>query len=570
MKPLYLAFIWNQHQPFYQDTVKKEYIMPWVRLHATKDYYQMAAILRHHPKIRQTFNLTPSLVAQLQDYLQGADDYYLRVMKPVEKLTEAEKRFLLQHYFDIQWERVIARWPRYQELLAKQGYRKEPAAVEEALANYSDQDYLDLQVWFNLVWIDPEVREEDDELRALQTKGRYFTEEDKKLVLNKQWALMRQVIPLHRELADSGQIEVITTPYYHPIMPLIIDTRSALRASPGLRLPQTFSYPEDGAEQIMRAINQYRRIFARWPQGVWPPEQAVSSETLAMFAEYGFSWTVSDEDILARSLQIEFYRDGSGHVLNADDLYRPYLVQAGGREITVVFRDHHLSDRIGFVYHQMNIDHAVADFLQRLYKIWEVVSGCQGPHLVTIALDGENAWEWYSNDKNEFLHKLYSRLSQEAWLQTVTVADFLRAYPPQRVLPQVHTGSWVDHNLTRWIGSESKNHLWQLLLEARSMLEKVRGTVSAEQLHKARENLLIAEGSDYTWWVDSMPYYLAAPFEALFRKHLINAYRECEQAIPPSLLMAGIRPQPGEAVWTDDPLAGPTTMVQTTDSRGSS
>ncbi|HZK24157.1 MAG TPA: glycoside hydrolase family 57 protein [Oscillospiraceae bacterium] len=564
MKPLYLAFIWNQHQPFYQDTVKKEYIMPWVRLHATKDYYQMAAILRHYPTIRQTFNLTPSLVAQLEDYLKGADDYYLRVMKPAAALSVAEKRFLLQHYFDIHWERVIAKWPRYQELLAKQGHCKEPAAVEEALASYTEQDYLDLQVWFNLVWIDPEVREEDAELRALQTKGRYFTEADKRLVLQKQWELMRQVVPVHRQLAEKGQIELMTTPYYHPIMPLLIDTRSALRASPGLRLPKTFSYPEDAAEQIMRAINQYRLIFAGWPQGVWPPEQAVSPETLALFAASGFSWTVSDEDILARSLQIEFYRDCSGHVLNADQLYRPYLVKVGSREIAMVFRDHHLSDRLGFVYHQMNIDQAVDDLVHRLHKIREAVSDCEGPHLVTIALDGENAWEWYDNDKNEFLHKLYSRLSQDSLLQTVTISEFLRDYPPQRVLPQLYTGSWVDHNLTRWIGSESKNQLWQLLLDTRRMLEEVRGTITAEQLMKAKENLLIAEGSDYPWWVDSMPYYLSAPFEALFRKHLINVYRECGQEVPPALLRTVLCPKDGEAVWSeDDPLAGPTTMVPT-------
>ncbi|MCR3921650.1 MAG: glycoside hydrolase family 57 protein [Firmicutes bacterium] len=563
MKPLYIAFVWNQHQPFYQDTVKKEYIMPWVRLHATKDYYQMAAILRHYPKIRQTFNLTPSLVAQLEDYLKGADDYYLRVMKPVAQLTREEKRFLLQHYFDIHWERVIALWPRYQELLDKQGRCKEPTSVESALAQYTDQDYLDLQVWFNLAWIDPEVREEDPDLKALQSKGKHFDEEDKQLVLQKQWEIIRQVVPIHRELADSGQIELITTPYYHPIMPLLIDTRSAQRATPGLHLPQTYSYPEDAAEQTMRAINQFRHNFATYPHGVWPPEQAVSPETLAMFSDHGFSWTVTDEDILARSLHIEFYRDGFGHVLNADELYRPYRVKMGAKEIAMIFRDHHLSDRIGFVYHQMNINHAVDDLVHRFHKIREAVSTCEGPHLVTLALDGENAWEWYPNDKNEFLHKLYSQLSQQTLLQTVTVADFLREHPPQRQLNEIFSGSWVDHSLTRWIGSENKNHLWQMLLRARQMLEQVRGTIDPQQLMRAKENLLIAEGSDYTWWVDSMPYYMAAPFEALFRKHLVNVYRECGQAIPPSLTEAVIHPQHGEACWIEDPLAGPAAMVQT-------
>ncbi|EEG78063.1 glycoside hydrolase family 57 protein [Dethiobacter alkaliphilus] len=562
MKPLYIAFVWNQHQPYYLDTMKKEYIMPWVRLHATKDYYQMAAILREYPQIRQTFNLTPSLVAQLDDYLEGADDYYLRVMKPVEELSAEEKRFLLSHYFDIHWERVIGCWPRYSQLLSKQGRCKEPESVEAALARFTDQDYLDLQVWFNLAWIDPEVRQKDEELSALQQKGQSFSEEDKALVLKKQWDIIRQVVPVHKELAQSGQIELITTPFYHPIVPLLIDSTSALRATPGLHLPSTFSYPEDAAEQTVRAVNQYRRYFDGTPSGIWPPEQAVSPEALAMFADHGFDWTITDEDILARSLNCEIYRDGFGHVLNADELYRPYLAQVQGREIAVIFRDHHLSDRIGFVYHQMSMDHAVDDLIHRFHKIRESVANCQGPHLVTLALDGENAWEWYPGDKQEFLHKLYSRLSQDTLLRTVTVSEFLQEHPPGRHLENLHSGSWVDHSVTRWIGSESKNRLWQMLLDARQMLERVRGTISPERLMRAKENLLIAEGSDYTWWVDSMPYYLAAPFEALFRKHLANAYRECGVANPPYLDEPVIRPQHGEAAWVDNPLAGPTAMVQ--------
>ena len=561
MKPLYIAFVWNQHQPFYQDTARKQYIMPWVRLHAAKDYYQMAAILRCYPKIRQTFNLTPSLLAQLEDYLQGAQDYYLKVMKPVEELTIAEKRFLLQHYFDIHWERVIALWPRYQELLMKQGCCREPEAVEEALVRFTDQDYLDLQVWFNLTWIDPEIRANDPELQELQSKGHNFTEADKEKVMAKQWEIMGQVIPIHRELALSGQIEVITTPFYHPIMPLIIDSRSALRASPGLQIPAAYNYPEAAADQIVKAVNQYYHYFETFPDGIWPPEQAVSPETLALFAEHGFSWTISDEDILARSLGIEFYRDGFGHVLNADELYRPYLVRAGKKKIAMVFRDHHLSDRIGFVYHQMSMDHAVDDLIERLHRIQESVASCTGPHLVTIALDGENAWEWYPHDKNEFLHKLYSRLSAESGLITVTVHDFLRQYPPTREIKQIFSGSWVDHSLVRWIGSEGKNKLWEMLLKARQTLEEVRGSISFEQFMQAKENLLIAEGSDFTWWVDSMPYYQAAPFEALFRKHLANFYRACGKDLPLEVRNPVIFPKHGEAAWPVDPLAGPTAMV---------
>ena len=562
MQPLNIAFVWNQHQPYYQDTAKKEYIMPWVRLHATKDYYQMAAILNDYPKIRQTFNLTPSLLAQLEDYLRGADDYYLRVMKPVAELTLDEKRFMLQHYFDIHWDRVVARWPRYHQLLAKQGRCKEPASVNKALEQFNDQDYLDLQVWFNLAWIDPQYRQKDAQLSALQRKGKKFTEDDKKLVLDKQWEIISRVVPVHKELLERGQIEMITTPFYHPIVPLLIDSRTALRASPGLPLPETFSYPEDASEQTVRAINHFNRSFGEYPRGVWPPEQAVSPEAVSMFADLGFSWTVTDEDILARSLHTEIYRDVFGHVLNADVLYRPYKLNVGGREMAVIFRDHHLSDRIGFVYHQMPVENAVDDLLHRLHKIRESVAHCQGPHLVTLALDGENAWEWYHNDKQDFLHRLYSCLSQDKLLRTVTVSEFLESYPPTSQLNNLHSGSWVDHSVTRWIGSPSKNKLWEMLLAARKMIEDVRGHISAEQLLRAKENLYIAEGSDYPWWVDSMPYYLAAPFESLFRKHLQNAYYECGKTPPAYLDKPVLHPQHGEPAWVDDPLSGPTAMVQ--------
>lgn len=561
-KTLHIAFVWNQHQPFYQDTEKREYIMPWVRLHATKDYYQMAAILRDYPALRQTFNLTPSLLVQLEDYLSGADDYYLRVMKPAEQLTMDEKRFLLQHYFDIQWERVIDRWPRYNELLCKQGRCREPESVEQALDRFTLQDYRDLQVWFNLVWIDPEIRQKDPALASLQQKGRDFSEEDKDLVMEKQWQIMEQIVPVHRELAQKGQVELITTPFYHPIIPLIIDTRAAERASGGLSLPGVFAYPEDAMQQTIRATNQFRRFFGCLPRGIWPPEQAVSPEAVALFAELGFDWTISDEGVLARSLQTEIRRDQYGHVINGELLYKPYRVVVQDKEIAMVFRDHHLSDRIGFVYHGMDLEQAVDDLVHRFHKIRENLASLPGPFLVTIALDGENAWEWYPGDKTVFLHRLYERLSREPHLRTVTVSEYLGEHPPTAVIRHLHTGSWVDQSVTRWIGSDNKNRLWQMLLEARKAIEKMRGRVPTDRLLAALENIYIAEGSDYTWWVDSMPYYLAAPFEALFRKHLVNAYRRINCPPPAYLEQAVIEPGAGEARFEENPLSGPTAMVE--------
>ena len=325
--------------------------MPWARLHAAKDYYSMAAILEEYPAIHQTFNLTPSLLEQIEDYLQGSEDYYQRVMKEAEKLTPWEKRFLLHHYFDIQWDRVIARHPRYHQLLNLQGRTREPEAVREALERFTTRDYRDLQAWFNLAWMDPDLRRKDPFLNGLEEKGEGFTVQEVKTLMEKQMEILRRVVPEHRRLMERKQIEIITTPFYHPIMPLIIDSHSALRASPGLPLPgHRFRYPEDAYAQLKLSREQYRRLFGTLPRGVWPPEQAVSPECIPIFNDLGFAWTISDEQVLARSLDVEIVRDGYGHVLNGDVLYRPYQVKAEGGEITMIFRDHHLSDRIGFEY----------------------------------------------------------------------------------------------------------------------------------------------------------------------------------------------------------------------------
>ena len=562
-RPLHVAFVWNQHQPFYRDAGTGGPIMPWVRLHAGKDYYQMAAILERYPKIRQTFNLTPSLLEQLERYEAGEQDYYQKVNKPAETLSDREKRYLLLHFFDIHWDRVIGQHPRYRELLELQGRSREPGAIAKALKRYRPEDYRDLQAWFNLAWIDPEIRHADPRLSGLVEKGRDFTAGELGQIMERQSELLSEVIPRHRCLQERGQIEIMTTPYYHPIMPLLIDSCSALRACPGLPLPRRFQFPQDGCAQLALAAAQYRRLFGRRPKGAWPSEMAVSPETVALLTAYNFDWSISDEQILAHSLNDEIIRDGYGHVLNGDLLYRPYRVRGAGGEIAMVFRDHHLSNRIGFEYQHFRPEDAAADLVHRLQKIRENLSWSPEDHLVTLSLDGENAWEWYRGDKGPFLHSLYRRLSEEEDLSCCTVSEFLAAHPPQRVVDNLFTGSWVDHNLTRWIGTKNKNLLWDCLLEARETVERCResGSCGPERLQQALRYIYIAEGSDFPWWIDSMPYNMAAPFEALFRKHLAAVYRSLQTAVPGRLGRPLVRPRPGESAFRGDPLAGPLSMV---------
>ena len=564
MKTLDVAFVWNQHQPFYRDTDGGDLIMPWVRLHGSKDYTAMAEILKDFPRVHQTFNLTPSLLEQIESYLAGSEDYYMKVLKPAGELTRAEKLFLLAHYFDIQWERVIGRHPRYRALLDLQGRVREPGQLAAALSRFSTADYRDLQVWFNLAWIDPEARAADPALQALEKRGSGFSEADLTLVMERQYDQLSRVVPVHRQLYEKGQIELITTPYYHPTLPLLIDSHSALRASPGLPLPPRFSFPEDAGRQVSMAGEQFARLFGGRPRGIWPPEQAVSPELIPLFADGDYRWTISDEQILAHSLGEEIIRDAYGHVLNGDLLYRPYRAVHAGAEIIMLFRDHHLSDRIGFEYQHFRPEDAAADLVHRLHKIRENLAWSPEQHLVTISLDGENAWEWYAGDKGPFLRSLYRRLSEDPLLNCVTVSEHLAAHPPRRCIEHLFTGSWVDHSVTRWIGTVHKNALWELLLEAREAVERCRekGTSSEEELERALRHIYIAEGSDYTWWVDSMPYYLAAPFEALFRKPLANAYRAAGLAPPQKLQQPILKPEPGEAPFLADPLSGPISMVQ--------
>jgi len=560
-KVLYVAFVWNQHQPYYLDAANNELIMPWVRLHAAKDYLQMAAILEEYPEVKATFSLSPSLLEQLELYVnRRAVDYYLKVMKKPNQLNPGEKKFLLQHYFDIHWDRVIRRYPCYKVLLERQGGVIEPGRVAEALERFSEQDYLDLQVWFNLVWIDPEIRAGDAFLRSLLEKGRNFTEEEKNEVIRWHYRIMEQVIPTHKRLQQKKQVELITTAFYHPIIPLLIDNHSALRASPGLPLPRRFRYQDDARTQVEMAVEQYHRIFGREPGGFWPPEQAVSPELISLVSDQGFQWTISDEQILARSLEMEIYRDGYGHVLNPDVLYRPYMACGDGAELPVVFRDQHLSDRIGFEYQHMAGQHAAGDLIHRLHKIRESLAKSPGEYLVTLALDGENAWEWYEADKTEFLHYLYRRLSADPYLETVTVGEFLEKNPPRRRIDRLVTGSWVDHSLTRWIGTENKNTIWNYLLEAREAVTHLE-SLEPEKTARAMQTIYEAEGSDFAWWVDSTAYYLAAPFEALFRRHLANAYQALEMEPPWYLFEPIITPAPGEPRWEGSHLAGPVSIA---------
>ena len=330
-----VAILWHMHQPFYEDLVTHEHILPWVRMHALKDYYGMIALLREFPDVHMTFNLVPSLMVQLEEFAAGrAHDRHLELsLKPAAELTPADAVFILENFFHAQRARMIDVYPRYAELAARRGGGEPDAAQARTLVpRYSVGDLRDLQVWQKLAWIDPIYLDGDARVRALVEKGRDFSEEDKALLHEVELELLNKVIPEYREAAERGQAELSTSPFYHPILPLLCDTDVYLRTHPDARRPrQRFAHPEDAALQLARAVQCHERLFGHPPAGLWPSEGSVSDAMVPLVAGAGFRWMATDELILARTLHTTFTRDGHGRVEQPESLYRPYRVDGRRR-----------------------------------------------------------------------------------------------------------------------------------------------------------------------------------------------------------------------------------------------
>jgi len=545
-EPLYVALIWHNHQPFYKNTATDMYMMPWVRMHAVKDYYDMASILKDYPNVHVTFNLVPSLILQLDEYADGAQDVQLLLsLKPASELTDDDKDFILRRFFDANWDNIIKKYPRYWQLLNKRGQGVTDESIAAAIAAYDEQDFRDLQVWFNLAWLDPDFIDEDPSIEALVRKGRGFTEEDKRVVLDKHNEIIRNVIPIYREMQNAGQIEVTTTPFYHPIMPLIYDVDLARVASPKLELPsEPFAYPEDVEAQLSKAVDFYKDHFAVAPRGLWPSEQAVGQDIVGIVHEAGFQWMVSSEGVLAQSLGIGL-RDGAGRIVRPDVLYKPYIVEQDGKEVTILFRDIVLSDKIGFSYSGMSGRAAARDLTDYLRSVKRSLASTPGPHVVTIALDGENCWEYYENDGKEFLHTLYGALNDDPDFKAVTVEEYLAAHPATERIPMLHTGSWISDDLETWIGEVEENRAWDYLSKARTALAgfTAEHADSADDevmtaLERAWEELYAAEGSDWFWWYgDDQDSGNDEAFDELFRIHLQNIYSYIGLEVPNYLYM---------------------------------
>ena len=556
MQPISLALFWHQHQPYYPDDVSGDTLMPWVRLHGTKDYYGMALHLREVPEFRCTINLVPSLLMQLQAYTeQGRSDRHLDVSrKPADGLSDLDGQYLLEHFFMCSHETMIRPFPRYQELYQQRGFGIDSA--ERALLRFSERDIRDLQVWSNLTWIHELSFEQDAELRAFRNKGRHWTEAEKQWLLDKQMEILRAIIPLHRELSESGQIELTTTPLYHPILPLLWDKRSARQAMPACELPKYLeSYKGDARIHLERAIEYHQQVFGSAPAGMWPSEGSVSQEIIPAIANVGIEWIATDEEILARSTNGWISRDSQGHMRHPEMLYRPWRLEEQGQQLQIVFRDHGLSDLIGFHYQRSQPGRAAADLLGRVEAIGRAVDSKMGgrPALVPIILDGENCWEYYPDGGVEFLRSLYRGAAQHHLIRPVRIAEHVREYPATDKIGQLFAGSWISHNFAIWIGHSEDNTAWDVLHQTRQYLVQAQadGRHSAKDIARAWEEIYIAEGSDWYWWFgDDHSSALDALFDQLFRKHLQNVYLILGQQ-PPVILNRPISKHERKSIHTN-------------------
>jgi len=605
--PIYLNILWHQHQPLYKDPIKDTYTAPWVRLHSTKDYYDMAAILLNFPKVKLTINLTPSLLIQLQDYIDKMKDYadeksahYLDekyfpygkldkaldlLFKPVDKWTNEDKEYAKKRFFDAHYDSQIAKYPAYKKLYDK-------VKNNEELTN---QDYLNLKVWFNLVWFDydfltkeVELIGQDENNNIIKDKvtkikdiylkgiqGKNFTEQDAKDIILETYKIMKFVIPIHRYLQNKGQIEITTTPFYHPILPLIDDTNVAKESNPNDKLPNQFKYPEDADIQVKLAAEYYKKIFGKYPVGMWPGEGAVSESVIKHFVKNGVKWIATGNEVVMKS----------GH---AYDVLMPYRVDVDSEfldnlnndALTVVPRSLH--DKIGwdYGYYRGKADgiDAAKDYINFVKSLKHVEAAKNEPIFITNTCDGENVWTYYKNDGKDFLLALYDLLQKDDQIITMTPKEFITQIKPidkQWELEPLATGSWVYGELSTWIGEESENKAWNMLNKLRQEFIKIPLTDEIIQLkepqkidrqkyylYKAWHTLFAAEGSDWFWWygndwdsgndqyfarlhrelmVNALKYLLKAGYQVEFPSLIFEPLDQDNSYLPPTMCIYNIQ-----------------------------
>jgi len=527
-----LAILWHMHQPFYQNPHSKKFDLPWLRLHALKDYFGMVHILEEFPSLRLTFNLVPSLLAGLRLYLNGVSDEFLDVFrKTASDLSPEEIQFLVRHFFSIQHENHIKPYRRYNALYQKKMKRLAQQADPDWLQVFTTAELRDLQVWFQLTYFDEFYKNGDPRVGALLRKGQQFSESDKQTISAVENEILGRIIPEYRKFQDEGRIELSTSPFYHPLLPLLLDPQAGKKANPSLApYDLDFNWEEDAWAQLQDALELMQKTFGARPRGIWPPEGGLSEAVLRLLEKAGIAWTASDEEVLSRSLPRPLERDAGFMVTDPGALYSSYSL--AGSPLRIFFRDHMLSDLIGFYYQKFPALDAAADLFRRVKAIAQA-----GPAVMTIPiiLDGENAWEFYAHSGRDFLREFYRLVTQDPEIETVTFSAALER--PARELQKLKSGSWINGNFDIWIGDRDDQRAWELLKGARDAFSAAKDRLTAEQIGTIEELLHINQGSDWFWWYGKENYTPDIDiFDNLFRQNLQKIYQILGKPVPKNLL----------------------------------
>lgn len=534
-KKLSIAFIWHMHQPNYQAQPNGIRLMPWARLHAIKDYLDMLLFLDKFPNLKLNFNLVPVLIDAIEDYANnGAHDIHSRLtVTPIDDLSVDDKQYILNYFFDANYANLIAHHEYYSELYHKR-YLKEEVNIED----FSDQEFSDIMMWFNLVWFDPMWKTVYPELDNLYKKQKDYSLEDRITVIDVQRKIIAKIIPAFKKYQDENRIEITTSPYYHPILPIMFDMNVAKKSAIRHPLPDCkSSMAEEAKTQIKMALDRMERTFGKRPKGLWPSEHCVSPKTLDCFADLGIKWTVSDEGILANSIKKEFVRDFKGFLEDPYDLCSSYSYESkSNKKVGIIFRDAVIPNLISFEYPHHDSVVAASDLYSRIKTIQnKLVNSPDENHLLTIAMDGENSWESYSHDGTLFLKTLYKLISRDESLSTVLVSDYVDNATHVKPLENLASGSWINRDFQLWIAEPTKNLAWKYLCNTQADLKEFEKDKSIDKrlIEIARNELYIAQGSDWFWWYgepnDSGQDHI---FDYLFREHLKNIYLVLNKKVP--------------------------------------
>lgn len=535
-KKLSIAFYWHMHQPVYQLNVDSDYLMPWVRLHGVKDYLDMLLMVDNFENLKLNFNLVPALLDALVNY--GENDYHdihsRLTITNISELTNDDKEFILNNFFDAEYSSMIFPLENYNELYQKR-FSKEGVDIEA----FSEQEYSDIMTLFNLVWIDPIYRAMFPELNELINKGRDYTFKDRIDIIEIHRKIIRMIIPKYQEYWEKGKIEVTTSPYYHPILPAMLDIESAQK---NLAMVDSTLFDldlkKDAKIQTELALDRIEELFGKRPKGIWPSEQAVSAQTLEIFKEFGVEWTISDEGVLSSSIDFDFIRDFKGYLEDPYYLMKTYKYKTKNSDINMIFRDSVIPNLISFEYSNHDPKSAAEDLYDRIKVIQnKIQTSPDKNHLLTIAMDGENCWENYTEDGAEFLKKVYSLIENDETLETVLISDHIKKEKHHKELKKIHAGSWINRNFQLWVGEPVKNLAWSYLKRVKQDFDAyVKSNPKDPNIPFAQREIMIAEGSDWFWWYgepnDSGQDHI---FDYLYRERLKNTYRYLKQEIPSSL-----------------------------------